>query len=206
MQPPDLFPVLSPDVQRLLESLPRPMPLPVVHPGIVIVSGLPGTGKSFISRQLVQRVPLAVVESDAMRKALVPHPTYSAEESARVFVAIHGLLDALLAEGIPVLLDATSLLEAHREPLYQIAEARKAWVVLLVTVAPPNVVRRRLDVRPQQSQRDDSSDADWGVYQRMRYAQEPINRPHYRVDTAHDITPVLDKVALDIQQKMAHAV
>ncbi|MBI4198825.1 MAG: ATP-binding protein [Chloroflexi bacterium] len=199
--PQDPSPLL-PDVQRLLDGLPRPLPLPVVRPGLVIVSGLPGTGKSFLARRLAQRVPLAVLESDALRKALAASPTYSPEESLRVFVAIHGLIDALLAEGIPVLLDATTLHEAHREPLYQIAEGRRAWVALVMTIAPSQVVRRRLDVRTQQAHRADSSDADWEVYQRMRYAQEPISRPHYRVDTSRDVTPVLDRIVQDIREKM----
>ena len=195
---------LPPDVQRLLETL--PLPLPVLRPGLVIVSGLPGTGKSYFSRRLAQRVPLTVVESDAMRKALIPRPTYAPEESARVFAAVHGLIDALLSEGIPVLLDATTLLEAHRQPLYEIAQRRKAWAILVLTVAPSQEVRRRLDSRPVQAQRADSSDADWTVYERMRYAQEPTSRPHYRVDTTRDITPVLDSIAADIQKKMAQGV
>ncbi len=199
-------PELPTDVQRLLDALPQPMPLPVVRPGLVIVSGLPGTGKSYFSHRLVQRAPLALVESDAMRKALFPQPRYAAEESARVFTAIHGLIDALLAEGIPVLLDATTLLEAHREPLYDIAARRKAWVVMVLTVAPSQEVRRRLDRRPSQSWRLDSSDADWNVYERMRYAQEPSSRPHHRVDTARDITPVLDKVVEEIQANTARTV
>ncbi|MBI4201532.1 MAG: ATP-binding protein [Chloroflexi bacterium] len=196
---------LAPDVQHLLDSLPRPLPLPVVRPGLVIVSGLPGTGKSYFSRRLAQRVPLAVVESDAMRKALSPTPKYTPEESLRIFTAIHGLIDALLAEGVPVLLDATTLMEAHREPLYQIAERRKAWVVLVMTAAPTDVVRQRLDIRPRQGERADSSDADFSVYERMRYAQEPPSRLHYRVDTTRDITPVVDRVVADIREKMARA-
>lgn len=198
-------PFLPNDVQRLLDHLAPSLPLPVVRPGLVIVSGLPGTGKSYISRQLAQRIPLAVVESDAMRKALVPAPRHTAEESARLFAAIHGLIDALLAENIPVLLDATTLLEAHREPLYEIAERRKAWVALVLTAAPSEVVRRRLDNRPRQAHRDDSSEADWNVYERMRYAQEPTSRPHYRVDTTRDITPILDRIVQDIQGKMTQA-
>lgn len=199
-------PALPADVQRLLDALPQPMPLPILRPGLVIVSGLPGTGKSVFSRRLVQRVPLALVESDAMRKALYPTPRYTPEENSRVFAAIHGLIDALLAEGIPVLLDATTLLEAHREPLYDIATRRNAWVILALTVAPSQEVRRRLDRRPSQDHRQDSSDADWNVYQRMRYAQEPSSRPHHRVDTSRDIGPILDKVVEEIQANMARAV
>lgn len=194
------------DVQRLLEALPRPLPLPVVIPGLVIVSGLPGTGKSHFAWRLAQRAPLAVVESDAMRRALVASPTYSAEESVRLFSAIHQLIEVLLTEGIPVLLDATTLLEAHREPLYQIAQRRRAWIILAVMVAPPPVVHRRLNTRHNARNRQDSSEADWDVYERMRFSQEPISRPHYRVDTTRDIGPALDRVVREVQQNIQKAV
>ena len=186
--------------RQLLESLGERLPEPVLNPVLIVVSGLPGTGKSSFSNRLAERVPVAVVESDAMRKAMVPSPLYTAEESGRLFQAIHGLIDLLLERCVPVLLDATSLVEAHREHLYQIAGRHSARVILVRVEAPPEVVRQRLEGRAKDAQGHDPSDADWEVYQRMRPSQEPIRRNHMVVDTSRDIGPAVEKIVREINR------
>ena len=176
------------------------MPEPALHPVLVVVSGLPGTGKSFFSRQLSESMPLVILESDALRKALVSSPVHTAGESARLFKTIHELIDLLLGYSIPVLLDATSLAESHRERLYRIAEQWDAKVILVRMKIPSEVARQRLDERASTSPRRDRSDADWGVYERMVPSQEPIRRNHLVVDTSQDITSAVDRVASQISR------
>ncbi len=191
-------PALSEDARRLFRSLNQPLPDPVPFPVLVVVSGLPGTGKSFFSQRLAERVSLAVLESDALRKVLSPYPLHTAEESIRLFRAIDELLDLLLERHLPVLLDATNLLEAHREALHSLAQRHKARTILVLVKAPPKVVRQRLEARRGNRDTQNHSDADWEVYQRMRPLQEPIRRGHIVVDTSRDIEPVLERVAQEI--------
>ncbi len=191
---------ISRDARRLLQSLDGSLPQPVHRPVLVAISGLPGTGKSFFSQRLAQQAPLAVLESDAMRKVLTASPLYTAKESARLFQAIHELIDHLLGQRLSVLLDATSLADAHREHLYRLAERHNAKMMLVLMEAPPQVVRQRLEARNKTHPRHDQSDADWAVYQRMRPLQEPIKRDHVSVDTTADIEPAVEKVAREIQQ------
>ncbi len=190
----------SNDARRLLQSLKGSLPEPVLRPVLVVVSGLPGTGKSFFSQRLAQQAPLSVLESDAMRKVLVPYPLHTAEESARLFQAIHEVIDLLLGQRVSVLLDATSLAEAHRAHLYRLAERHNAKMMLVLVEAPPSVVRQRLETRGKTPLRQDHSDADWDVYQRMRPLQEPTKRSHIAVDTSGDVEPVVEKIAREIQQ------
>ena len=193
--------IASTEQRRLLESL-APLPEPVAHPVLVVISGLPGTGKSHFSRQLAEHVPLAMLESDALRKVLVPSPTYSASESSRLFWLINALIGDLLDPGVPVLLDATNLVEAHRKRLYTIADQRNVKLILVRVEAPPEVVRERLAGRNRQEQREDHSDADWSVYQRMRRSEEPISRSHFTVDTSLDVDPMVGKMVREITRWM----
>src|SRR4030042_1065630 len=110
---------LNKDVEILKLGFPV-LPEAVVNPAFVIVSGLPGTGKSFFCGRLAEKVPLLIIESDAMRKVLFPSSSYSGEESARLFAALHSLIEELLNGGISIILDATNLIEHHRERLYHI--------------------------------------------------------------------------------------
>jgi predicted kinase len=170
------------------------LPEAVVSPAFVIVSGLPGTGKSFFCRRLAEKLPFLVIESDAMRKLLFPTPSYHAAESTRLFMAIHSLVEELLSKGISVILDATNLVEYHRERLYHIAYKSGVKLVLVLVEAPSEVVYQRLQRRKNEYNQDDKSDADWNVYQRMKPTAGKIQRNHFAVDTSRDITPVVDKI------------
>lgn len=186
---------LASDVQRLRDSLGE-LPEPVARPALVVVSGLPGTGKSFFSRKLAERVPLLVLESDVLRKTLFPSPTYSAEESSQVFRAIHPLAEDLLKEGVSLVLDATNLSERFRERLYCIADRLGARLIVVRVQAPPEVVRQRMQGRAGYS--DTVSDADWSVYLKMRPSAEPISRNHFVVDTSRDISPAIERIVREI--------
>lgn len=185
---------LDGDTAQLAAAL-GPLPEPVASPILVVVSGLPGTGKSYFARKLAERRPFAILESDFLRKVLFPQPDYSADESARLFRAVHRLIETLLARGIPLILDATNLSEHFREYLYHITENLGARLIMVRTEAPDEIVRARLAaIRANRS----SSDADWAVYQKLKVVAEPIRRRHYVVNTAEDINPVLDRLVREI--------
>jgi len=181
------------DAQRLSESLGQ-LPEPVVKPAFIVVSGLPGTGKSYFCRKLAKRLPFSILESDTLRKTLFPAPTYSPPESSRLFQAVHRLIEGLLKKGIPLILDATNLSERYREHLYHIADHLDAKLILVRVEAPPEVVYQRLKARSIETNSESSSDADWAVFQKMKSSVQKISRNHFAVDTSRDITPVLDKI------------
>ncbi len=190
----------SRDTRLLLGSLGDELPAPVPHPVLVVLNGLPGTGKSYFARMLADRMPLAVLESDALRKALVRSPRYTAGENRRLFGALHEVVDLLLARGIPVLADATNTREAHREQLYEIARRHGARVMPVLLDAPEATVRRRLEQRMAESPRMGNSDADWRVYRRLLAAWEPIGSDRLVVDTSRDILPAVGDLAREIDR------
>jgi predicted kinase len=163
-------------------------------PFLVVLSGLPGTGKSHFARELVKRVPFLILGSDRLRKALLPQPNYTREEHVRVFAACHRLVEDLLREGYRVIFDATNLTEGFRQPLYDIAERLGSPLALVRFTASQVVVRRRLDERAAGLRSDSYSDADWLVYCRLLPGEEPIKRPHFAVDSSQDIYPCLEEV------------
>ena len=183
------------DVQQLTESLGE-LPELVAEPVFIAVSGLPGTGKSYFCNKLAERLPFIILESDALRKALFPSPSYDSQESSHLFRAVRLLIEGLLKKGNSLILDATNLSERHREYLYSIADRLGVKLVLVRVEAPPWVVRERLKVR--QENLGSKSAADWAIYQRMKPSVQKIRRNHYAVDTARDITPVLDKIVREV--------
>lgn len=187
------------DVQKLRESLAE-LPEPMVSPPFIVVSGLPGTGKSFFSRKLAKELFLPILESDTLRKVLFPSPNYSPKESARLFHACHLLIEALLRRGIPLIFDATNLAEHRREHLYRIADKAGARLIMVQVEAPPMVVQERLRARANHVNPEDNSDADWKVYQRMKPEKDKICRNHFTVDTSRDIAPVIEKIVREVKR------
>lgn len=160
--------------------------------------GLPGSGKSYFTRRLMESTPLVWVESDRLRKLLFGQPSYSAEESQRLFGAIHQVVRRLLASGRSVVLDATNLRERNRQRLYEIADEQGAKLLLVRLWAPAAVIKKRLEQRQQEAQREDHSEAGYEVYQRMRRRVDAIRRPHLRVNTAADTEPAIQRLMREI--------
>jgi len=163
-------------------------------PRLLMLAGLPGVGKSAFARKVTSCCPFLKVESDRLRKALVPQPQYTPDEHRRVFRACHRLLDELLGQGYPMLFDATNLTERNRRPVYAIARKRGVPLAIAVVTAPPEIVRQRLRDREAGLDPETWSDAGWEIHSRMAPAWEPVRRPHIAVDTSEDITPALRQV------------
>jgi predicted kinase len=187
------------DLQRLTDGLGK-LPEPVVRPPFVVVSGLPGTGKSYFCARLAGRLPFVILESDALRKTLFSPPSYSPEESAHLFRLLHRLIEKLLKKGIPLILDATNLSERDRERFYNIAEHGDARLILVRMEAPPELVYERLEGRRNSADSAGNSDADWEVYRKMKPRVEKISRKHYVADSSRDISPVLTKIIREINR------
>ena len=166
------------------------------HPALAVLVGLPASGKSRVAEELQARTGAVVLESDALRRLLFSRRTYSAAESGRLFAAVHGAIEELLADGVSVVLDATNVAESERAPLCEMAERLGARLVLVQVTAPAALIRRRLGRR--EGTRVGHSEADARVYERMRSRVEEIQRPHHVVDTSEDIRPLIAAIAKEM--------
>ncbi len=175
-------------------------PIPTPHPRLIMMVGLPGTGKSTLARRLAALLPASIVESDRVRRVLFKWPRHTLNESRRVHQVCRVLIEQLLRQGSSVIFDATNLIEAHRALIYQIADRLRIPLVILFVTAPPEVVRDRLEGRLLQPNPEDASEATWSVYERMRRYMEPIGRPYLEVDTSQDLDMLLPQLVRTIHQ------
>ncbi len=167
-----------------LETPPR-------RPCLLLVTGLPGTGKSTLARELVEHGDFELIRSDVVRKELwskLPacrkiqnaswkltpqgfgEGIYSAEWNRRTYDECLRQAERMLFQGQRVIIDANFRADADR---LRFLDAAKRWGVrygLLLCEADAAVVRTRLSKR-----RDDASDADWSVYLRASESWEPFS-------------------------------
>ena len=179
------------DLPRLRSALAGELPARTDSPSLVILCGLPGTGKSHFARELLVRAPFVWLSSDRTRKLLVARPQYSRREHRRVFAAMHVLTRGYLLDGYSVVFDATNLNENVRAPLYAMADDAGVEPLIIRFTAHPKLVRERMADRAAGIADAGQSDAGWDVYSRMAVADAPVPRPHLLVQGPEDMEEAL---------------
>ena len=86
----------------------------------VWITGLPSSGKSTLAAAVASElagrgIEVAVLESDALRRILTPHPVYSEEERDVFYSAMAYVGKLLVDHGVPVIFDATANRRQYRE-------------------------------------------------------------------------------------------
>lgn len=153
-------------------------------PFLLITHGVSGSGKSRRTGQLLEQFPGAIrIRSDVERKRLfglgplddsgstLGGGLYTPDASARTYQRLRGLADGLLAAGHPVLVDATFLKRAHRQPFRELASRHGVPFILLDCAADPDTLRARVAARRQRG--DDAAEADVAVLERQLQHDEP---------------------------------
>src|SRR5205085_6403707 len=118
-----------------------------MRPGIVMLVGLPGAGKSTLAAALSQRIPDArVLNKDTVRAALFDPCDYSAAERS---IAFSAMLDAAryhLGRGRVVILDGLAFPRLGEEEAVDVVAADTgAFVATVVCDVPIDVAVARAD-------------------------------------------------------------
>ena len=141
----------------------------------MLVGGLPGTGKSTLSRGLGQAANFSVIRSDEVRKELAGVPVTEKAEgiytplwTQRTYAECRRRAWRLMADNRRVIVDATFVEAAERGIMQSATCVLGIPAVFLVCRADPALVRERLRAR-----RGDASDADECVYDDLAAKWEP---------------------------------
>lgn len=157
--------------------------LDLLAPKVVLVGGLPGTGKSTLARGLGEALGCTVLRSDVVRKELVgigastPAPSafaagiYSSEQSERTYAELFDRARAELDRGRSVILDASFISGRARSDARRMAAECRVTTVELRCALPAAEAHRRIQARLVEG--EDPSDADAIVAARMAELVDP---------------------------------
>lgn len=178
-------------------------------PTLVIMSGLPGTGKSWFAESLATALRGRWIRSDEVRKELAGLAPTSRDDSIYTDALTRQTYDKMLSraraaieQGESVVLDATYSKAEQRTQVQQLADDLGSRAVLLcLDVGDEAVIQRRLTARSREG--TDPSDADWNTFKLLRDAFEPPDEwpatESVRVDATSNAAtrPEVVRLALD---------
>ena len=153
-------------------------------PRLAITHGLPGSGKTFVSRCLLEVAGAIRVRSDVERKRLfglrpreatrdrVAGAVYDVPATARTYARLRAVARTALRAGWPIIVDAAFLHRAERTRFAALAEAAGVPFSILDCSAPLPLLRER--VARRQAAGSDASEADLEVLERLAGEAEPL--------------------------------
>jgi uncharacterized protein len=151
-------------------------------PFVVVVCGLTGSGKSTLARELSERIGIAGINSDVVRKELtgksgrgVPfnQGIYSSEITEETYGKMFAEADRRLSGGQSVMLDATFAQRRYREKLLAVAARHHVPVYFLHCVASDSLTQTRL--RERAMKQNEVSDGRWEIYLEQKSTEEPLD-------------------------------
>ena len=164
------------------------MPNPAAR--LIMVMGLPGSGKTWFADALAQRMGVAHFNTDRIRKEQEAEPHYSARDRSGVYARMFTRVTDTLEQGGAVIVDATFSKAAYRDPYLQWAHAHQVPVHLISLEASEAIIAERV------GRKRPDSDADFAVYRKIKAEYEPIAQEHLVLNTDEGTTAAYIAAAL----------
>lgn len=101
------------------------------QPVLICLYGYPGSGKSYVARNLAQEIQLAQVSADRIRNELFQNPRYDSQENAIVTHLMDYMAEEFLSAGVSLVYDTNALRAAQRRKLRELARKHKSEYMLI---------------------------------------------------------------------------
>ncbi len=177
---------------------------------LIVMHGLSGSGKTWVSSELMAALPAIRVRSDVERRRLfgldqvspsgsdVGGGIYAPAASERVYARLFASAAAILEAGHHVILDAAFLDEASRAGARGAAGEAGAATVIVEVTAPDVVMRQRLADRS--AAHNDPSEADAAVLDYQQSTAQALCAEEARIrvacenDGRMDVADLVDRI------------
>jgi predicted kinase len=150
-------------------------------PVLVVVGGLPGSGKSTISERLARDIGAPYLRVDRIEQAIVAYSSLTHPVGIAGYAVAYALAVEQLSLGLDVVVECVNPIAATRDAWVSTAEGADAGIVEVeVVCSDPVEHRRRVETRATDV--DGLVKPTWAEVIGREY--EPWARPHLVVDTA----------------------
>lgn len=176
---------------------------------LILVIGLPGTGKTVLANELSSFLPDKPVHlsTDSIRRnvfnfsqhqyAKFGENYYSSQNRQLVYNVLRLIVEILIKQQLSVIVDGTFNSQATRKMFYNECNQFNCNLVVIETICSEETAKDRIFSRKTKGK--DISDADFAIYLEMKKRFEPIKKNHLIVNTERDLLNNLKKVGIYIE-------
>lgn len=171
---------------------------------LIIVMGLPGTGKSLLALELSRTLSgkQIYISTDIVRRHLFDFShhqyepfgdkLYTQEKRDLVYNSLNLIVDILLSQKLSVIVDGTFYSQIKRIPLIKICQRLNQKLIIIKTICSEDIIKQR--IKERKAQEENTSDADFDIYLEIKERFEPIDTPHLEINTGKDLSIILEEV------------
>ena len=112
---------------------------------LILVGGLPGSGKTYFASRLSARLQATYISSDLMRKQMEAQGRYAFEDKLNVYEHMACSAATALRQKHPVVVDGTFYCKPMREIFFTLAKLMHLKHAFIEIIADEDVIKKRLD-------------------------------------------------------------
>ncbi|MFE6054252.1 AAA family ATPase [Kitasatospora sp. NPDC056446] len=155
---------------------------------LIVMAGLPGSGKSAVAGMLGRSLAAPVVSVDPIEAAMWRAGVARSQPTGlAAYIVAEAVADGVLAVGRPVIVDAVNAVEPARAQWRSLADRHGVRAAFIEVVCPdPAVHRRRLEGRSRGI--EGFAEPTWEAVERLRDEFAPWTDQRLVLDTTADLT------------------
>lgn len=173
-------------------------------PLLILLMGLPGTGKSHVAAYLHEKYGLSIISGENVTHAIFGTEKCTAEQYAEAYQIVDYYTEQLISQGYDVVIDATNGRLAHRQQIYNAVREQKChpFVIQLVTddaTALARVSQRGVDKNDIQNIKSDISEETYASFK--QHVELPQNgEESYQIISGDELFSSVDELILEVKQ------
>ena len=165
------------------------------QPGLVVLVGLPGAGKTTLANWLAEHHGFVVSSRDTIRAAMFPDCRYTLEEKAAAYSGMKQSIAIMLRQGVQVVTDGICFSsQRERDEVIALGAAAGVRVVILACECPVAVAQQRVE-HDRAVDSNALKDRDAALVVEVSNRFDPIPPSAVLIDTSAPVAAIRDEVA-----------
>ncbi len=181
---------------------------PGVERNLILLSGLPGVGKTTVAKELARQTRGLHFDIDEIKRLVVPQdlvtedidpPEYRFEYYSKTIRRLPSLFTKTAVQ--VVIIDETFHMQSFRQMWDEACKALDLRVHWIEAICDDKLVGERLRIGKDRENHILSPDEAFTIHRLFKKAFEPMEGPHQVVDTGREIVPQVEEIVLNISCK-----
>ena len=170
-------------------------------PHLIVMSGLPGSGKSTIAEGVARRLQIPILSVDPIESAIITSGiARSFETGLAAYLVAEALASEQLKLGVSVVIDAVNAEEEGKDVWRGLAQRHGLDLIILdVFVSDRALHRKRIEARVRNLH--GIGEVTWDAVETRQQAVTPWAEPTLRLDSTRDVTANVDEALRYIRER-----